>query len=56
MMKSWLHKFDRLTYNDLKTNMDKIIKEKYENMLKDTIENQKINLMIIMIFQILNIF
>ena len=35
-MKSRLHKFDGLTYYDLKTNINKVIKEKYENIIKGT--------------------
>jgi hypothetical protein len=37
MMKSRLHKFDGLTYDDLKTNINKVIKEKYENIITNQI-------------------
>ena len=40
MMKSRLHKLDELNYDDLKINIDKVIKEipkeKYENIIKGT--------------------
>ena len=40
MMKSILYKLDGLTYKELKTNIDKVVKEipkeKYENLIKET--------------------
>ncbi len=40
MMKSRLHKLEGLTYKELKTNIEKVIKdipkEKYENIIKGT--------------------
>ena len=40
MMKSRLHKLEGLTYDDLKKNIDKVVKEipnkKYENVIKGT--------------------
>ena len=42
MMKSRLHKLEGLTYDDLKTNIDKVIKEtpkdKYRNIIKGAYE------------------
>jgi len=45
MMKSRLHKLEGLTYNELKTNIEKVIKdipkEKYENIIKGTYNRTK---------------
>ena len=45
MMKSQLHKLEGLTYKELKTNIEKVIKdipkEKYENIIKGTYNRTK---------------
>jgi hypothetical protein len=35
-MKSRLNKLDGLTHKELKTNIDKVIEDKYENIIKET--------------------